>query len=150
MYSSESPTSAIDKLPSYIKNRDQPYYYLEIENESRPFVLSAKSHFDLEEWFNAIFAQIESLKTNRAIQRNTQNIRLKEQEMAVADQKKVRTLTKFNMIFTPDIQPQLLDFVGDPFIGELLPNITKYLLFAERKEHYKHAIQKAGETLSQL
>lgn len=103
MYSSESPTSAIDKLPSYIKNRNSAYYILEIENESRPFVLSAKSHFDLEEWFNAIFAQIESLKTNRAIQRNTQNIRAKEQEMAVADQKKVRNITKFNMIFTPEI-----------------------------------------------
>jgi len=51
---------------------------LEIENESRPFVLQAKSHFDLEEWFNAIYAQIESLKTNRAIQRNAQNIKAKE------------------------------------------------------------------------
>jgi len=85
MYSSESPTAAIEKLPSYIKNWNQQYYILEIENESRPFVLQAKSHFDLEEWFNAIFAQIESLKTNRAIQRNKLNIRVKEQEMAVAD-----------------------------------------------------------------
>ena len=33
---------------------------------------------------------------------------------------------------------------------ELLPNITRYLLFSERKEHYKHALQKAGETLTQL
>ena len=67
MYSSDSPVAAIEKLPSYIKNRNSSYYILEIENESRPFVLQAKSHFDLEEWFNAIYAQIESLKTNRAI-----------------------------------------------------------------------------------
>ena len=43
------------------------------------------------------------------------------------------------MVFTPEIQPQLLDFVKDPFITEILPNITRYLLFAEHKEHYKHA-----------
>ena len=87
MYSSESPTAAIEKLPAYIKDRNSSYYILEIENESRPFVLQAKSHFDLEEWFNAIFAQIESLKTNRAIARNLQNIRAKEHELAVSDQK---------------------------------------------------------------
>lgn len=67
MYSSESATAAIEELPSYIKDRNSSYYILEIVNETRPFVLQAKSHFDLEEWFNAIFAQIESLKTNRAI-----------------------------------------------------------------------------------
>ena len=71
MYSSESKEgSPNDKLPSYI-NRNSSYYILEIVNESRSFVLRAKSNFDLEEWFNAIFAQIESLKTNRAIMRNT-------------------------------------------------------------------------------
>jgi len=54
------------------------------------------------------------------------------------------------MIFTPEIQPKLLDFVNDPFIAELLPNITRYLVFSERKEHYKHALQKAGETFAQM
>jgi len=67
MFSSESPQAMTQKLPPYIKNRDKSYYILEIENESRPYVLAAKSHFDLEEWFNAIYAQIESLKTNRAL-----------------------------------------------------------------------------------
>ena len=51
---------------------------LEIENESRKYVLSAKSHFDLEEWFNAIYAQIESLNTNRLLGRNSMNIVKKE------------------------------------------------------------------------
>ena len=102
MYSSESPVAAIEKLPSYI-DRNSSYYILEIENDSRCFVLRAKSHFDLEEWFNAIYAQIESLKTNRAITRSTQNIRAKEHEMAVADQRLVRKLTQMNMIFAPEI-----------------------------------------------
>ena len=55
MYSSEVD-NGLTNLPSYISNKNSSYYYLEIENESRPFVLQAKSHFDLEEWFNAIFA----------------------------------------------------------------------------------------------
>ena len=140
MYSSESPVAAIEKLPSYI-DRNSSYYILEIENDSRCFVLRAKSHFDLEEWFNAIYAQIESLKTNRAITRSTQNIRAKEHEMAVADQRLVRKLTQMNMIFAPEIQPQLLDFVNDAFIIELLPGITRYLIFAESRDlDYKRAL----------
>ena len=42
-------------LPSYLKDK-KTYYVLEIENESRKYVLAAKSHFDLMEWFNAIYA----------------------------------------------------------------------------------------------
>ena len=42
-------------LPAYLKDK-KSYYVLEIENESRKYVLSAKSHFDLMEWFNAIYA----------------------------------------------------------------------------------------------
>ena len=69
MFSSESPTAAIEKLPSYITDRNSSYFIIEIENASDKFVLRAKSHFDLQEWFNAIYAQIESLRTNRAIER---------------------------------------------------------------------------------
>ena len=54
-----------------------------IKNESREFVLQVKSHFDLLEWYDAIFAQIESLKTNRAIQRNHESIRAKELDVAI-------------------------------------------------------------------
>lgn len=74
------------------------------------------------------------------MQRNNQNIRAKEHEVAVLDQKKVRNLTKFNMIFSPAIQLQLLNFVNDAVITELLPNIYKYHIFADNKDHYKHAI----------
>lgn len=33
---------------------------------------------------------------------------------------------------TLETQPLLLDFVNDVFIGELLPNITRYMIFAEK------------------
>ena len=40
MYSSEANNShLVANLPSYIKDRNSSYYFLEIENESRPFVL---------------------------------------------------------------------------------------------------------------
>jgi len=67
--------------------------------------------------------------------------------MAVADQRLVRKMTQFNMIFTPEIQPQLLNYVNDALMMELLPGITKYLIFAESKEqsYTKHALQKAAE-----
>ena len=71
MYSSSQSVPAHKKLPAYIEQLgSKSYYILEIENDSRTYVLQAKSHFDLEEWFNAIFAQIESLKTNKAIVKN--------------------------------------------------------------------------------
>ena len=86
MFSSDSHRGQQDpsSLPSYIKNK-QSYHVLEIENESRKYVLSAKSHFDLEEWFNAIYAQIESLNTNRLLVKNATNIVKKEQEIASRD-----------------------------------------------------------------
>ena len=148
MYSSDSPIAAIEKLPDYIKDRNSSYFILEIENESRPFVLRAKSHFDLEQWFNAIYAQIESLKTNRAINRTTLNVKVKEKEMAVADQRMVLYITKEKMVFSPEVQPQLLDFVRDAFIMELLPGITKYLLYVESRDvDTKRSLQKADEVL---
>ena len=68
--------------------------------------------------------------------------------MAVADQRLVRKVTQINMIFAPEVQPQLLDFVNDAFLIELLPGITRYLIFAESKDlDYKRAIQKAIEIL---
>lgn len=86
MFSSDSHRGQQDpsNMPAYIKDK-KSYYVLEIENESRKYVLSAKSHFDLEEWFNAIYAQIESLNTNRLLMRNSINIVKKEQEIAQRD-----------------------------------------------------------------
>ena len=68
---------------------------------------------------------------NKAIQRNSEAIRAKSLELAIADQKIVHKLTKFSANFQPDILPQLLDFVNDAFIMELLPNLTRYMFFAE-------------------
>ena len=44
------------------------------------------------------------------------------------------------------MQPRLLEFVNDVFITELLPNVTKYMLFAEKKER-KRALDKATEII---
>lgn len=44
------------------------------------------------------------------------------------------------------MQPRLLEFVNDVFITELLPNVTKYMLFAEKKER-KRALDKANEII---
>ena len=71
------------------------------------------------------------------IQRSHETIRAKALEIAIADQKTVHKLTKFSANFLPETMPQLLDFVNDAFIVELLPNLTRYLFFAEKaKEHF--------------
>ena len=44
------------------------------------------------------------------------------------------------------MQPRLIEFVNDVFITELLPNVTKYMLFAEKKER-KRALDKAIEII---
>jgi hypothetical protein len=84
-------------FPSYFGAEKNPYI-LEIENETRKYVLAAKSHFDLEEWCRAIQAQIESLKSNRSLLRNQQSIMQIEQEIAHRDQWQVKNLKKLQMI----------------------------------------------------
>ena len=44
------------------------------------------------------------------------------------------------------MQPRLIEFANDVFITELLPNVTKYMLFAEKKER-KRALDKAIEII---
>ena len=44
------------------------------------------------------------------------------------------------------MQRRLIEFVNDVFITELLPNVTKYMLFAEKKER-KRALDKAIEII---
>ena len=71
------------KIPPYVTVK-QPFI-LEIENETRKYVLLAKSKFDLEEWFTAIYAQIESLKSNKLIAKSATTIVQKEREIALKD-----------------------------------------------------------------
>jgi hypothetical protein len=75
----------LSKVPAYVTKK-QPYI-LEIENETRKYVLASKSQFDLEEWFTAIYAQIESLKANKYISKNASAIIQKERDMASKDLK---------------------------------------------------------------
>jgi hypothetical protein len=39
-----------------------------------------------------------------------------------------------NIIFNP-VQPILLEFINDHFIGELLPHLTQFINLAGEKEH---------------
>lgn len=39
-----------------------------------------------------------------------------------------------NVIFNP-VQPILLDFINDPFINELLPNLTKFVTLVREKDY---------------
>lgn len=43
-----------------------------------------------------------------------------------------------------------MDFVNDPFINELLPNIIKYNSLARDKEYQRHAFEKSKEIIQQL
>jgi hypothetical protein len=40
--------------------------------------------------------------------------------------------------------------MNDPIISELLPNLTRYMQLVEKKEYFKHAIEKAQEIVRQL
>ena len=49
-----------------------------------------------------------------------------------------------NIIFNP-VQPILLEFINDHFIGELLPHLTQFINLAGEKEHQRQALLKAQE-----
>jgi len=46
------------------------------------------------------------------------------------------------------VQPILLDFVNDPFINELLPNLTKYISLAKNPTYHRHALEKSKEIMN--
>lgn len=70
-------------MPPYL-NKQQPYI-LEIENETRKYVLAAKSLFDLQEWYKAIYAHIETLSDNKNIMKNHQMMTSKEKDISKRD-----------------------------------------------------------------
>jgi len=39
-----------------------------------------------------------------------------------------------------NLLPQLLDFVNDGFIGDILPGLTQYIDLARRPEYVKNAV----------
>jgi hypothetical protein len=58
-----------------------------------------------------------------------------EKDIAGHDMKLLNAFLKpGNAIFNP-IQPILLDFINDPFINELLPNIMKYNSLIRDKDY---------------
>ena len=139
------------KMPAYLTKANP--YILEIENETRKYVLAAKSQFDLEEWFTAIYAQIESLKANKFISKNQQTIVAKEVAIASRDLKMVKFFheSRLNVIITNQaVQSKLLEFVNDTFISELLLGITKYMGLIENKDLMPHALDRAKSLFTHM
>lgn len=93
-------------MPQYL-NSKQPFI-LEIENETRKYVLAAKSLFDLQEWYKAIYAHIETLSDNKNIMKNHQLIFSKEKDISMRDQNVIfKTIGKLKLqIKHPSMQAQ--------------------------------------------
>jgi ABC-type transporter MlaC component len=88
----------------------------------------------LEEWFTAIYAQIESLKANKYIAKNASTIIQKERDIASKDLKMLKHFHQNRLstnLLNQSVQSMLLEYVNDPFISELLLGITKYMSLIE-------------------
>ena len=71
----------------------------------------------------------------------------KEKELASYDMQMIQKIFKpKNVIFNPT-QPILLDFINDPFINELLPNLTKYVTLVKERDYQRHALDKAKDVV---
>ena len=53
------------KLPPYLTKKNP--FIIQITNETRHYILAAKTEFDCREWFTAISAQIETIRRNESI-----------------------------------------------------------------------------------
>ncbi len=74
----------------------------------------------------------------------------KEKDIAAHDRLLIQKIFKEkNAIFNP-VQPILLDYVSDPFIDELLPNLTKYMSLVRDKSLSRQAYLKLTEIMTQL
>jgi hypothetical protein len=102
----------------------------------------------LDQWVYAIQGQIRLSRDNRNIAEVNQTILQREKEIASHDMQLLQKIFKpKNVIFNP-VQPILLDFIKDPFIADLLPNLTKYMSLVREKDSQKQAIDKAKEIVA--
>lgn len=67
-YDSLSKRKPLPTMPNYLC-KSQPYI-LEIENSTRKYILAAKSLFDLQEWYKAVYAHIETVSDNQNLIKN--------------------------------------------------------------------------------
>lgn len=122
----------------FLENFSKKFKYVfQIENENRKYILSTKSQYDLEQWVFAIHGQIRLSRDNKNIADVNQSITLMEKDLAQSDMLLLQKIFKpKNIIFNP-VQPILLDFMSDPFINELLPNLTNYMHLVREKEYQR-------------
>ena len=72
-------------------------FILQIQNETRPYILSARSVFDQEEWGKAIYNVIVTLSINKNLIDNQQ--RIEEREKRIADQDKSQIVKTLNKLY---------------------------------------------------
>jgi hypothetical protein len=147
-------------LPPWL-SKSRPHV-LEIENPTRKYILSAKSLFDLQEWYKAIFGHIETLSENQNIAQNNHLVRKKEKEISSLDFTQInKTVGRLRLeIQNPGVianstlisnQAQLcrlLNCIDDTFIVELLSDIAQYKYTCDKSE--EHPQDKANSLLDQL
>lgn len=119
----------------------------EIATENRKYILATKSEYDLTQWIYAIQGQIRLSRDNKNIAEVNMAIKAKEKEIVSQDMGVIQRIFKpKNVIFNPT-QPILLDFINDPFINELLPNLTKYVSLSSNTNYQRHALDKAKDIM---
>lgn len=81
---------------------------------------------------------------------NNKSMKLIEEQIFNRDKWQVINLMKQSTLAQSQIQPRLLDSVNDVFITELLPNITQYISFCEKKDLLVRAQPMAAQIIDQL
>lgn len=138
--------ATIHILESFNKEK----FCFQIENDNRKYILRTKSQYDLDQWVYAIQGQIRLSKDNKNMSDVNLSITAKEKEIGQHDMMLIQKIFKpKNIIFNP-VQPVLLEFVNDPFINELLPNLTQYISLVREKEYQRQALKKAEDIVNQL
>ena len=56
---------------------------------------------------------------------------MKEKEIANHDMMLIQKIFKPKHIIFNPVQPVLLEFISDPFLNEILPQLTKYLMLVK-------------------
>ena len=61
-------------------------------------MLAAKTYFDIREWFDAIYMQIESQRNNQLVKKVRQQIEDTEKEIAKVDMRVVNNINRIDVI----------------------------------------------------
>lgn len=105
-------------------------YCFEFQNDTRKWVLACLGQQDLEQWFLAIYTQIDQVSKRIAIEKLKNVIMELEREKALIDQQEVFKLIKPSAVmFDPVQKSMLIGFFTnrDIFLNKLIPMLSVYL-----------------------